>query len=316
MTSWITDWNHEDPEFWARKGKRIARRNLVFSIFAEFLGFSVWLVWSIVAANLPQAGFPFSTTQLFVLVSVPALVGATMRLPYTFAVPRFGGRNWTVVSALLLAIPSILLAVMVQSPGAPYWAFLLAAATAGFGGGNFSSSMANISFFYPDGDHGRKGLALGLNAAGGNIGVAAVQAFVPFVIAVGVVGSAQGADGALFLQNAGLVWIPLILAAAVCAYLFMDNLSVARSSFREQAQVLRRKHTWVMSVLYVGTFGSFVGYSGAMPILLANQFPAAGLKLAFLGALVGSLARPVGGLLSDRIGGARVTLWNFMAMIY
>jgi NNP family nitrate/nitrite transporter-like MFS transporter len=310
VSRWITDWRPDDETFWRERGSAIARRNLTFSIFAEFIGFSVWLVWSIVAANLNDAGFDLTVSQLFWLVSVPALVGATLRFPYTFAVARFGGRNWTVVSALLLLIPVVLLAVMVSDPQTPYGLLLVAAATAGFGGGNFASSMANISYFYPD---ARKGFPLGLNAAGGNIGVAVVQAFVPLVITVAIVGGQVG--GGPFLANAGLIFIPLIVLAAACAFFFMDNLRVSRSELREQLRVARNGHTWLMSVLYIGTFGSFIGYSGALPILLSLNFPDAGLKLAFLGALVGSLARPIGGLLSDRFGGARVTLGNFGVMI-
>ena len=310
MSRWITDWRPDDEDFWRERGEKVARRNLSFSIFTEFLGFSVWLLWSIVAANLNDAGFAYTVGQLFWLVSVPALVGATLRFPYTFAVARFGGRNWTVISALLLLIPVALLVVMVGDPGTPYGLMLAAAATAGFGGGNFASSMVNISYFYPD---DRKGFPLALNAAGGNIGVAVVQAFVPLVITVAIVGGQAG--GGPFLVNAGLIWIPLILLAAGCAWFFMNNLKVSTSEFREQVSVARNHHTWIMSVLYIGTFGSFIGYSGALPILLTLNFPDAALKLAFLGALVGALARPLGGLLSDRLGGARVTLWNFGVMI-
>jgi NNP family nitrate/nitrite transporter-like MFS transporter len=298
MNRWIADWNPEDEVFWERRGKRIARRNLLGSIFAENLGFSVWLVWSAVATRLPKAGFHYSTDQLFALVAIPGLVGAILRFPYTFAVPRFGGRNWTTASALFLLIPTTSLAVLVGRPQTPFWLMAIAAASAGLGGGNFASSMANISFFYPDRE---KGFALGLNAAGGNIGVSNVQFFVPLVIASG-------------LAWAGLMWIPLILLAALCAFAFMDNLSSARSSFRDQLAVSKRTHTWVISWLYVGTFGSFVGYSAAFPLLLKTQFPEVTANLAFLGPLVGSLARPVGGKLADRLGGARVTLWNFGAM--
>ncbi|MGH8900975.1 MAG: NarK family nitrate/nitrite MFS transporter [Egibacteraceae bacterium] len=315
MSRWITSWEPDDAEFWEREGRNIARRNLIFSIFAEFLGFSIWLLWSVTATKLNTAGFAFSTSQLFTLVSVPALVGATMRFPYTMAVPRFGGRNWTVVSALLLLVPVTLLVVLVSNPSTPYWAFLAGAATAGFGGGNFASSMANISFFYPD---KKKGLPLGLNAAGGNIGVAVVQLVVPIVItvsALAVVGRAQGASGELFLQNAGLIWIPFILASAVCAWFFMDNLAVSQSPLEEQAVILRSKHTWIMSWLYIGTFGSFIGYSAGLPLLISKQFPDVTLSIAFLGPLVGSLSRPLGGWLADKLGGARVTFAIFLGMI-
>lgn len=315
MSRWIHSWNPDDDEFWEREGRKVARRNLIFSIFAEFLGFSVWLLWSVTAANLNNAGFAFSTSQLFTLVSMPALVGATMRFPYTAAVPRFGGRNWTAVSALLLLVPVVALIVLVSNPSTPYWAFLVGAATAGLGGGNFASSMANISFFYPD---KKKGLPLALNAAGGNIGVAVVQLVVPIAItmsALAVVGGGQGANGTLFLQNAGLIWIPFILAAAVCAWFFMDNLTVSQSPIKEQAVILRSKHTWVMSWLYIGTFGSFIGYSAGLPLLISKQFPNVTVSIAFLGPLVGSLARPLGGWLADNLGGARVTFATFLAMI-
>jgi MFS transporter, NNP family, nitrate/nitrite transporter len=170
--SWISDWNAEDEKFWESEGKFVARRNLIWSIVAEHLGFSIWLIWSIVATKLPQAGFYYTTEQLFQLVALPGLVGSLMRFPYTFAVPRFGGRYWTMTSAALLFIPATALAYFVSRPQTPFWVMLIAAATAGLGGGNFASSMANISFFYPD---RMKGWALGLNAAGGNIGVSSEQ---------------------------------------------------------------------------------------------------------------------------------------------
>jgi NNP family nitrate/nitrite transporter-like MFS transporter len=305
MSRWISDWNPEDERFWATSGKRIARRNLIWSIIAEHLGFSVWMMWSVVTPRLTKMGFPYTTEQLFTLVAVPGLIGSLMRFPYTFAVPKFGGRNWTIVSALLLLIPTSLLVLLVTRPDTPFWLMLVAAATAGLGGGNFASSMANISFFYPDRE---KGYALGLNAAGGNIGVSSVQLIVPLVIALGA------SAGKPALQNAGLMWMPLIVISALGASFFMNNLTSARSNFSDQIAVVRRKHTWIMSFLYVATFGSFVGYSAAFPLLLKTQFPEVTTNLAFLGALVGSLARPIGGKLADRLGGSRVTWWNFVAM--
>ena len=309
---WIDDWNPEDESFWKRTGKRIARRNLIWSIVAEHLGFSVWLIWSVTATRLPKVGFHYSTDQLFQLVALPGLIGSLMRFPYTFAVPRFGGRNWTIVSAVLLFIPTTALALLVTHPSTPFWLMGLVAATAGLGGGNFASSMANISFFYPDRE---KGFALGLNAAGGNIGVSTLQLLVPILLSVSIInlGLGQKRSG-IYLQNAGLMWLPLILIAIIGAASFMNNLTSARSSFRDQLVVARRKDTWIMSWLYIGTFGSFIGYSAAFPLLIKTQFPAITANLAFLGPLVGSLARPIGGRLADRIGGARVTLWNFVVM--
>ncbi|MFO7251390.1 MAG: MFS transporter, partial [Actinomycetes bacterium] len=174
---WISDWRPDDPAFWETTGKKVARRNLIWSILAEHLGFSLWTIWSIVTVRL--GAYEFTTDQLFWLVALPNLIGSTLRLPYTFAPARFGGRNWTMVSAALLLIPAVLLAVAVSDPATPYWVFLVIAATAGFGGGNFASSMANITYFYPE---NRQGWALGLNAAGGNIGVSSVQLLMPPVI--------------------------------------------------------------------------------------------------------------------------------------
>ncbi|HSR99689.1 MAG TPA: MFS transporter [Kofleriaceae bacterium] len=309
--TWIEHWAPDDPQFWQREGKRIAWRNLAWSIFAEHIGFSVWLIWSVVATRLPGAGFAYTTDQLFQLVALPGLVGALMRFPYTFAVPRFGGRNWTVASALLLLVPTLSLIVLVRRPDTPFWLMSLVAATAGLGGGNFASSMANISFFFPDRE---KGFALGLNAAGGNIGVSSVQLLVP--IAAGYAVLPGGGVGGSHLENAGLIWLPLILLSATGAWWFMDNLRPARSSFRDQLALARRSHTWIMSWLYIGTFGSFVGFSAAFPLLLKTQFPEATASLAFVGPLVGSIARPIGGKLADRLGGARLTYWNFVAMSF
>ncbi len=320
---WIDDWRPEDPEFWDSTGAPVARRNLIWSILAEHLGFSVWLFWSVSAALLAKVGFEFSVSQLFLLVAIPNLVGSLLRLPYTFAVPRFGGRNWTVVSALLLLVPTLLFATAVQNPATPYWVFVLISATAGVGGGNFASSMANINFFYPA---KRKGLALGLNAAGGNIGVAVLQLGLPIVVGgAGLFGLVAASTGGIHLERAGYLYAGLAVLAAVLAFFFMDNLTSARSSAKETAVVLRHRHTWVMSLLYIGTFGSFIGYSAAMPLLIKLNFwvptPAptgTGINFAyyaFLGALVGSITRPFGGWLADKYGGARVTLATFGAMI-
>ena len=190
---------------------------------------------------------------------------------------------------------------------------LCVAATAGLGGGNFASSMANISFFYPD---RMKGWALGLNAAGGNIGVSGVQLVTPLLLGTGLVSlylATPTPDG-LYLQNAGLIWILPLAIAVAGAFFFMNNLTSARSSFKDQLAIVKRKHTWVMSYIYIGTFGSFIGYSAAFPLLIKTQFPAITVGIAFLGPLVGSLSRPLGGLLADKIGGATVTFWNFIAM--
>src|SRR5438309_12078471 len=312
-SSWISEWNPEDETFWKSTGRSIAQRNLIWSIFAEHLGFSIWLIWSIVATKLPQAGFHYTTDQLFQLVALPGLIGSLMRFPYTFAVTTFGGRNWTIFSAAVLFIPTIALAYFVTQPDTPFWLMLLVSATAGLGGGNFASSMANISFFYPD---RMKGWALGLNAAGGNIGVSGVQLLTPILMGVGLINLYQATptSGGIYLQNAGLMWLLPLVIAVTGAALFMNNLTSARSTFKDQLAVVGRKHTWIMSYIYIGTFGSFIGYSAAFPLLIKTQFPAVTVAIAFLGPLLGSLSRPLGGLLADKIGGATVTFWNFIGM--
>jgi MFS transporter, NNP family, nitrate/nitrite transporter len=312
-TTWISDWDPENEKYWETKGKFIARRNLIWSIVAEHIGFSVWLIWSIVATKLPAAGFHYTTDELFQLVALPGLIGSLIRFPYTFAVTAFGGRNWTIFSAAVLFLPTIALAYFVTQPDTPFWLMLVVAATAGLGGGNFASSMANISFFYPD---RMKGWALGLNAAGGNIGVSSVQLLTPILMGVGLISLYQATPGlgGVYLTNAGLMWMLPIAIAVFGAIFFMNNLTSARSTFKEAVAMVKRKHTWIMSYLYIGTFGSFIGYSAAFPLLIKTQFPTVTVAIAFLGPLVGSLSRPIGGLLSDKIGGAIVTFWNFVAM--
>ncbi|GAB3423012.1 MFS transporter [Flindersiella endophytica] len=301
---WIDDWRPEDEQFWQSTGRKVAIRNLIGSVFAEHLGFLVWLLWSVVVVSLPAAGFDFTVDQLFWLVAVPNLVGSTLRLPYTFAVTKVGGRNWTVISAFLLLIPTTLLAIIVSDTSTPFWLMLIVAATAGVGGGNFASSMTNITYFFPE---RRKGLGLGLNASGGNLGTSVVQFATPAIVAFGAGTS---------LAFAGLFWIPFILVAAIVAWLLMDNLTVAKRPIKEQLSAGKRPQTWIMSFLYIGTFGSFVGYTAAFPLLLKTQFPGtAWLGYVFIGALVGAVIRPFGGWLADHVGGAKVTAAVFAAMV-
>jgi NNP family nitrate/nitrite transporter-like MFS transporter len=303
---WIDDWRPEEPEFWQGGGARVARRNLIFSIFSEHIGFSVWTLWSVLVLFLGPA-YGIDPAGKFTLTAVPALVGAALRIPYTFAVARFGGRNWTIFSASLLLVPSVLAAFLIE-PGVSYTTLLVLAAVAGVGGGNFASSMANINAFYPQ---RLKGWALGINAGGGNLGVAVVQIVGLLVLAT--VGN--GSPGLV----AG-IYIPLIVLAALGSALYMDNLSQARNDRRAMRDVCRDPHTWIMSVLYIGTFGSFIGFGFAFGQVLQVQFkadfdtPIKAAYLTFLGPLLGSLIRPVGGWLADRIGGAKVTFWNFVAM--
>jgi len=319
MPRLIEDWQPEDPKFWAAKGRRIARRNLWISIPALLLAFAVWMVWSVVIARLPLIGFDFTQDQLFWLAALPALSGATLRIFYSFMVPIFGGRLWTTLSTASLLIPALGIGYAVQNPDTPYLIFVVLALLCGFGGGNFASSMANIGFFFP---RAEKGNAMALNAGLGNLGVSVMQFLVPLAITVGVFGVLGGAPqelsngGRVWMQNAGFVWVPFILASTVAAWLGMNDIADARASFREQAVIFTRTHNWVMCLLYVGTFGSFLGYSAGFPLLSKLVFPEVdALKYVFLGPLVGALSRAGSGWLSDKIGGARVTFWVFVGMI-
>lgn len=317
----IERWNPEDQTFWNQQGASIARRNLWISIPALTLAFAVWMVWSVVVVNLPSVGFKFSTNQLFWLAALPALCGATLRIFYSFAVPIFGGRRWTAISTASLLLPALGIGLAVQNPATPYEIFVVLALLCGLGGGNFASSMSNISFFYPK---SQKGYALGMNAGLGNLGVSLVQFVVPLVITAGVFGALGGepamvARGGqqvpMWLQNAGFIWVPFIAAAALAAWFGMNDLKEAKASFADQAVIFKRKHNWLMCWLYIGTFGSFIGYSAGFPLLIKSQFPDINaLSYAWLGPLVGALIRPVGGWLSDKLGGARVTFWTFIVM--
>jgi NNP family nitrate/nitrite transporter-like MFS transporter len=303
---WIEDWRPDDPQFWRRSGAKVARRNLIFSIFSEHIGFSVWTLWSVLVLFMGPA-YGVDPAGKFVLTAVPALAGCTLRLPYTFAVARFGGRNWTVVSTTLLLVPCVPAAVFLE-PGVSYSTLLVLAAVAGIGGGNFASSMANINAFYPQ---RLKGRALGVNAGGGNLGVAVVQLVGLFILAT------AGPDHPRLV--AGL-YIPFIVLAALGAALYMDNLRHLNNDRRAMREVCKDAHTWIMSVLYIGTFGSFIGFGFAFGQVLQVQFkaefdtPIKAACLTFLGPLLGSLIRPVGGWAADRLGGATVTFWNFAAM--
>jgi NNP family nitrate/nitrite transporter-like MFS transporter len=315
----IDDWRPEDDGFWETTGRRIARRNLWISIPALLLAFAVWMVWSVVIAKLPTIGFTYSTDQLFWLAALPGLSGATLRIFYSFMVPILGGRMWTTVSTASLLVPAFGIGYAVQDPGTPYLIFLVLALLCGFGGGNFASSMANISFFFP---RKEKGNALALNAGLGNLGVSLVQFVVPMVITAGVFGAIGGepqaaSDGTkLWLQNAGFIWVPLVIASTIVAWFGMNDIASAKASFAEQAVIFQRKHSWVMSWLYTGSFGSFIGYSAGFPLLAQTQFPEVdSLALVFLGPLVGALSRAATGWVSDRWGGGRVTFWVFVLMI-
>ncbi|KGI68728.1 NarK/NasA family nitrate transporter [Mycolicibacterium rufum] len=314
----IEQWDPEDVEAWEgtggrTPGKTIARRNLIWSVVAEHVGFSVWSIWSVMVLFMPQNVYGIDAAGKFYLVAMPTLVGAFMRIPYTIAPARFGGRNWTIVSALLLLIPTLLALYFMKNP-ASYTTYLVIAAFAGVGGGNFASSMTNINAFYPQ---RLKGWALGLNAGGGNIGVPVIQLIGLLVIATA---------GNTRPEIVCAVYLVAISVAALGAAMNMDNLRNQKSDLGALVEALRYKHSWVMSFLYIGTFGSFIGFSFAFGQVLQINYLASGdtaaqaslhaAQIAFLGPLLGSIARPFGGKLADRIGGGKITLYTFVAMMF
>ncbi|HEY1440572.1 MAG TPA: nitrate/nitrite transporter, partial [Mycobacterium sp.] len=309
----LLDWDPEDTVAWEAGNNRIARRNLIWSVVAEHVGFSIWSIWSVMVLFMPASVYGFSAGDKFLLAATATLVGACLRFPYTFATARFGGRNWTMFSALVLLIPTIGTMLLLAHPGLPLWPYLVCAALAGLGGGNFASSMTNINAFYPQ---RLKGAALALNAGGGNLGVPVVQLVGLLVIAT--VGNRQP-------YWVCAIYLVLLAIAGIGAALFMDNLQDYRIEMSTMRAVLSERHTWVIALLYVGTFGSFIGFSFAFGQVLQMNFVASGqntaqaslhaAQIAFLGPLLGSLFRVYGGKLADRIGGGRVTLAVFCSMI-
>ena len=294
----LLDWDPEDTASWEAGNNRIARRNLI---------------WSVMVLFMPASVYGFSAGDKFLLAATATLVGGCLRFPYTFATARFGGRNWTMFSALVLLIPTIGTMLLLAHPGLPLWPYLVCAALAGLGGGNFASSMTNINAFYPQ---RLKGAALALNAGGGNLGVPVVQL-------VGLVVIAAVGNGQPYWVCA--IYLVLLAIAGIGAALFMDNLQDYRIEMSTMRAVLSERHTWVIALLYIGTFGSFIGFSFAFGQVLQMNFVASGqntaqaslhaAQIAFLGPLLGSLSRVYGGKLADRVGGGRVTLAVFCSMI-
>jgi NNP family nitrate/nitrite transporter-like MFS transporter len=300
---WIQHWDPENVGFWERTGKSIANRNLWASIFVEHIGFSVWTLWAVFVLFLGPE-YHVDAAGKFFLGATATLVGALLRVPYTFAVAWIGGRNWTVVSGLLLLIPTFAAAFVLQ-PGTSYTTFVVMACLGGFGGGNFSSSMSNINTFFPE---GKKGAALGLNAGGGNLGVSFIQ-----LIGLLIIATAGAGHPKLLLA----VYIPLIVISSIVAALAMENIASVSNDKGAFFMALKEKHTGVMSFLYIGTFGSFIGYAFAFGLVLQTQFgrtPLQAASVTFIGPLLGSLIRPVGGWMADRWGGALVSAVNYILM--
>ncbi|MFO0985119.1 MAG: antiporter [Planctomycetota bacterium] len=388
----LAQWTPEDPQFWQASARPVALRNLCLSIPCLLCGFAVWMYWSIITVQMQNLGFPFDKQQLYTLTAIAGLAGATLRIPNSFFIALAGGRNVIAVTTALLLLPALGSGLALQDLHTSYFAFAVLAALSGIGGGAFASSMSNINFFFPK---RVQGTALGLNAGLGNLGVSVMQVLLPFVMTFALFGSLSGPSktlpqnlggGQVWIQNCGLVWVPILAALALLAWFGMHNLpqhavghpaaaiarmlwisllgfgaaalglvlllqlawnmwvvlpvtivvallamrfltpAAVRQNLGRQFQIFRHKHNWIMTWLYVMTFGSFIGYSAAFPKLIQDVFgtlpdgthnPNAPdpLKYAWLGALVGSLVRPLGGWLADKLGGARVTQWDTVLMV-
>lgn len=309
----LTDFDPEDVQAWENGNSAIARRNLIWSVAAEHVGFSVWSLWSVMVLFMPETVYGISLGDKFLIGAVATLTGALLRFPYTMATTRFGGRNWTIFSAVVLVIPVTATMVLLANPGQPLWMYLVVAALTGIGGGNFASSMTNINAFYPQ---RLKGWALGLNAGGGNLGVPAVQLLGLLVIAVA--GNRQPYWVCAF-------YLVALVIAGIGAALFMDNLEGPGVDMAAMRAAVANRHTWTISLLYIGTFGSFIGFSFAFAQMLSLNFQASGqsvaeaslhaAQIAFLGPLLGSISRVYGGKLADRFGGSSVTFAVFLGML-
>ncbi|STI17849.1 nitrite extrusion protein 2 [Escherichia coli] len=276
------------------------------------------MLFSAVTVNLNKIGFNFTTDQLFLLTALPSVSGALLRVPYSFMVPIFGGRRWTVFSTAILIIPCVWLGIAVQNPNTPFGIFIVIALLCGFAGANFASSMGNISFFFPK---AKQGSALGINGGLGKLRCKCMQLVAPLVIFVpvfaflGVNGVPQADGSVMSLANAAWIWVPLLAIATIAAWSGMNDIASSRASIADQLPVLQRLHLWLLSLLYLATFGSFIGFSAGFAMLAKTQFPDVNiLRLAFFGPFIGAIARSVGGAISDKFGGVRVTLINFIFM--
>ena len=404
----IADWRPEDQAFWEATGKRVAYRNLWLSVPALLCAFAVWGMWGIITVQMYNLGFPFTQAELFTLTAIAGLAGATMRIPAAFLIRLAGGRNTIFLTTAMLLAPAIGTGVALQHPGWPLWVFQLMALWSGVGGGNFASSMSNISTFFPK---RLQGTALGLYAGIGNFGVTTMQVVIPLVMTVGLLGSFGGepmnllkdsgwilgkiaAGTPTWIQNAGYAWVLSLVPLSILCWFGMNNLTTVspniggtlaafakitwlytlsfapaiaglylylpaptglgllnmwvampliivatvftmkftafgtmKDNIAKQFEIFRDKHTWAMTALYIVTFGSFIGFSMALPLSIAVIFgfshaqDAAGVMqhtlknpnapsaftYAWIGPFVGALIRPVGGWIADKVGGSIVT---------
>lgn len=311
----ITQWNPEDIVAWRAENHAIARRNLIWQLVNVHVGFSVWYLWSVMVLFMPGAVYGFSTGDKLLLGATASLVGALVRIPYAVAANWFGGRNWTITSAVLLLIPTSATMVLLAHPGLPLWPYLVCAAFTGLGGGNYSASLAKVDGLYPQ---QFKGYVLGLTGGIANLGSAGIQA-------IGLLLLACAGDRAPYWVCA--IYLLLLAIGGVGAALFMDNIVAHRVglSVASLRSILSVPDTWIISFLYLCASGSFLGFAFAFGQVLQHNFMASGqtpghatlhaAEIAFIGPLLGSAARIVGGKMADRFGGGHVTLSVFAAAI-
>jgi len=314
-------WQPNDEKFWESTGKPVAWRTLWITTFCLLLSFSTWFMVSAIVVKLGGIGFKYPPEKLFWLTAMPGLAAGTLRIIHTFLIPIFGTRKVVSVSTLLLVIPSLGWGWAVSNQGTSYEMFLMLAFLAGLGGGNFSSFMPSTSLFFPK---KLQGTALGIQAGIGNFGVSVAQFLIPAIIGMSMVGASQtftkdGKTSQIFLQNASYIWVPFILIGAVMAWFGLKSIPV-QATFKDQLDIFKEKHTWLMTSLYVMTFGSFSGLSAAFPLMikqLYGGFPGAPdpLKYAFLGPLVGAAVRALFGPIADKVGGAKVTTLSAIGLL-
>ena len=322
---WLAKWEPENEKFWNETGSKIAWRTLTLTTISLILSFATWFVMSVLVVRLPAIGFHFDTMQLFWLAAMPGLAGGTLRIFHTFLIPMYGTRLVIGVATLLKIIPCIGLAFAVMNPETPFWMFILLALLAGMGGGDFSSYMPSTSLFFPK---RLQGAALGIQAGVGNFGVSVAQFVSPWIISFVVFGAIGGGAQVftkgdvvkdIWLQNAVLWYVPLLLILGVMCFMWLRSVPV-KASFKEQLDIFKNKHTWFCTLTYVMTFGSFSGFAAAFPLMIKTiygTFPNAPdpLKYAFLGPLIGSATRVLFGFVADKTGGAILTQITGIAMI-
>ncbi len=325
MSDYIERWEPENETFWRMTGSKIAWRTLAITTATLVLSFASWFMISAIVVRLNGIGFKFDEMQLFWLAAMPGLAGGTLRIIHMFMIPIFGTRKVVTVATFLKLIPCIGIGMAVMNPDTPFWVFMTLALFAGFGGGDFSSYMPSTSLFFPK---RLQGTALGIQAGIGNFGVSLAQFVTPWIIGFALVGGTVGVSqtftkGAvtsqMWLHNAALWYVPLLILCGILSWIYLRSLPV-KATFMQQLDIFKDKHTWIMTMLYIMTFGSFAGFSAAFPMMIKTIYGKLDptldpLKFAFYGPLIGSAIRVIMGPPSDKWGGAIFTLISGLGLL-